>query len=132
MGSGSRICELNFVFIARRLIYRSISKVSSTEDHLISLTAFQMSWEHAFRSLTVDFGRSSADFVVRRHNGLRKRQDKISPKASTTSFPIPPSSSPTPTRDSSRANIEFQYLDQAILPPDLPGPDELTLISPLL
>lgn len=100
------------------------------------LTVFPISWKDAFPSLTVDFGGSNADFEVRPHSDLRKRQN-ITPTAlitsgqSTTStysssstsifFPVPPSSSPTPKNSKAHGDVGFQHLDTAILPPDVPG-----------
>lgn len=88
--------------------------------------------------MTVDFGGSNAEYELRRHDGLRKRAQ---PTASTSaylaastsiSFPIPPSGSPVPKGFSAQGYVGFQYLDTSILPPNIPGVDNVALHGPFV
>lgn len=133
--SGTHICELNEH--ARVAVAEangpSVSEISFDKpDLVIMLTVTRMQWRNAFQSLTVSFGGSSSNFEVRRHPSLRKRQNSAPTASSTISFPIPPSSSPTPKAHDARGDVGFQFLNQAILPPSLPGADGVTLHGPLM
>lgn len=98
----------------------------------MEISAFPILWKDSYRSMKVDFGATTEDLSLRRHEGLRKRQDStasvtISPSAA---FPVLPSSSPTPTIREVTENIELSYQDTQILPPVFPGVDSLTLNAP--
>lgn len=135
--SGTRICELNDHARIAETNRPSVSEISFDKpDRLIMLTVTRMQWRNAFQSLTVSFGGSSSNFEVRRHPSLHKRQNSeptgVSTASSTISFPVPPSSSPTPKAHDARGDVGFQFLNQAILPPSLPGADGVTLHGPLM
>ena len=142
MESGTHICEFNEHARIAEANGPSVSGISFDEpDLLIMLTVTRMQWRKAFQSLTVSFGGSSSNFEVRRRPSLRKRQNSeptaaatsgVSIASSTISFPVPPSSSPTPKAHDARGDVGFQFLNQAILPPSLPGADGVTLHGPLM
>lgn len=120
----------------------SVSEVTVVEsDMMIVLDSTHMPWKDVFHSMTVEFGGSGADFEVRRHDQLRKRQDSTataSPSSADTaasatiSFPIPPSSSPTPNGFDSHGDVGFKYVDTSIIPPEFPGADNVALHGPLV
>lgn len=108
---------------------------------VIILGSSHMPWKDAFQSMTVDFGGSGAKFEIRRNDQLRKRQDStataapssVEAAASTViSFPIPPSSSPTPGGFDAHGDVGFKYLDTSIIPPEFPGADNVALLGPLV
>ena len=96
--------------------------------------AVPISWKDSYRTLKVDFGTSTEDLSLRRHQRLRKRQRTtatatVSPSAG---FPVLPSSSPTPTIHEVTENIDLSYQDTQILPPKFPGLDSVTLHGPVV
>ena len=95
-----------------------------------------MSWRDAFRSFEIIFGASDDSLGIEDQEILKKRRDSQSSSATTfsptLSIPTPPSSSPTPTDHKIQKEIDFQFLDTAILPPDIPGVDGATLHGPLV
>lgn len=108
---------------------------------MIVLDSSHMRWKEVFHSLTVEFGGSDADFEVRRHDQLRKRQDSTATAAATStdtaeatkiSIPLPPSSSPTPKRFDAHGDIGFNYLDTSIIPPNFAGADQVAIHGPLV
>lgn len=108
---------------------------------MIVLDSSHMPWKDAFKSLTIDFEGSGADFEIRQHGQLRKRQDSTATAApssadtaasTTISFPIPPSSSPTPKGHDAHGEVGFHYLNTSIIPPDFPNVDNVALHGPLL
>ncbi|MCJ1425160.1 hypothetical protein MMC29_003048 [Sticta canariensis] len=108
-------------------------------EMMIVLDSSHMQWEDVFHSLTVDFGESDADFEVRRHDQLRKRQNPtVTAAASSTdtaettkiSIPLPPSSSPTPDPSEAHGDVGFKYLDTSIIPPQFPGADNVAIRGP--
>lgn len=119
-----------------------VSEVTIVESEMmIVLDTYHMPWKDVFQSVTVDFGGSGADFEVRRHDQLRKRQDSTAPAAPSSagaaastriSFPIPPPSSPTPAEHDAHGNVSFHYLDTLIIPPDFPHPGNVSLHGPLV
>ncbi|MCJ1465237.1 hypothetical protein MMC07_003853 [Pseudocyphellaria aurata] len=119
-----------------------VSEVAVVESEMvIILRSSHLPWKDALQSMTVDFGSSGAEFEVRRHDQLRKRQDSTATAAPSSadaaastviSFPIPPSSSPTPGRSDAHGDVGFKYLDTSIVPPDFPGADNVALHGPLV
>lgn len=113
----------------------SASNISTDEFvYRMELNAAPIPWKDSYRSMKVDFGASTEDLSLRRHNGLRKRQQgtstaTVSPSAA---FPVLPSSSPTPTIHEVTENIDWSFQDTTILPPDFPGVDSLTLHAPFV
>ena len=100
----------------------------------IEMFATQIPWKDGYRSMKVDFGASTQELSLRKHNGLRKRQQTtatatVSPSAA---FPVLPSSSPTPTISEVTENIDLSYQDTMILPPAFPGVDSVTLHAPFV
>ncbi|KAL8794368.1 MAG: hypothetical protein Q9195_003066 [Heterodermia aff. obscurata] len=100
----------------------------------IEMFATQISWKDGYRSMKVDFGASTQELSLRKHNELRKRQQTtisatVSPSAA---FPVLPSSSPTPTIHEVTENIDLSYHDTTILPPNFPGVDSVTLHAPFV
>ena len=100
----------------------------------IEIYATQIPWKDGYRSMKVDFGASTQELSLRKHNGLRKRQQTtvtatVSPSAA---FPVLPSSSPTPTIHEVTENIDLSYQDTVILPPKFPGVDSVTLHAPFV
>ena len=112
----------------------------------IEIVAVPILWKDSYRSMKVDFGPSTEDLGLRRHEGLRKRREasasasasaRASTRASTSirpsaAFPVLPSSSPTPTIRTATENIDMSYQDTQILPPIFPGVDSLSLNAPLV
>lgn len=140
--SGTCICESTGSLGFLRTDRLSVSDYSIDKTgRLISLMVTQRQWKDVYGSLTVEFGSSSSNFEVRRHSDLRKRQNSesltvstsdIAASSSVISFPIPPSSTPTPGVHDAHGDIGKQFINQAILPPSLPGIDGLTLHGPLM
>lgn len=108
---------------------------------MVVLDSSHMRWKDAFHSLAVDFGGSDADFEVRRHDQLRKRENsKVKATTSSTetsettkiSIPLPPSSSPIPHRFEAHGDVGFKYLNTSIIPPKFPGADNVAIHGPLV
>ena len=96
--------------------------------------ATPIAWKDSYRSMKVDFGTNTEDLSLRKHDGLRKRQQSTATATVTPSaaFPVLPSSSPTPTIHEVTESIDMSYQDTTILPPDFPGVDSVTLHGPFV
>lgn len=139
MESAPHICELEERVKVPVTDPFSVSNVYvGPTGRTIILVVTRMPWQNALQSLTVDFGKCSSNYEVRRHPDLRKRQSvesstsDASATSTTISFPVPPSSSPTPSVHEAHGDIGKQFLDQSILPPSLAGTDGITLHGPLM
>ena len=93
--------------------------------------------------MKVDFGSSDVLYQVRRHKELSNRALSTDVPAFTATatggtdsttipFPLPSTSAPTPRRHDAHGDIGHQFLNQAILPPDLTGANGLTLHGPTM
>lgn len=116
------------------MVHRVSNTTVDVSAYRIEMFATQIPWKDGYRSMKVDFGASTQELSLRKHNGLRKRQQTtvtatVSPSAA---FPVLPSSSPTPTIHEVTENIDLNYQDTMILPPNFPGVDSLTLHAPFV
>jgi hypothetical protein len=128
-----------------------VSGVSVDEgEQLMILSTSSSPWKDTVHFMTLDFGRSSTDFELRRHGDLRPRQaapfSAASATAAATSTVItsepmttasltesvnimyPATSSPPPTSTYLSTSLtSATYISQTILPPDtglgFHGPD---------
>ena len=119
------------------LIPISVHHVAVDEaQYGLNMTASARAWKDVFQTFELSFGASDDSPGVRDQTILKKRQGTQSAGATTfsptISIPTPPSSSPTPKEDTAQKAIDFQFLDTAILPPDIPGVDSATLHGPLV
>ena len=141
MESGIHTCEL----LERVLVTRETtnnSRVSEAllhfQERLIILSIERVPWKTTFNSMKVDFGESKDAFELRGHPRLEVRGAATtsssvssvpsvssaslssSPSAAATSttvvYPLAPTS--TPNAFNATANINKQFLDTSILPPD--------------
>jgi len=86
------------------------------EIHLMTLITSRVPWKSTFGSATLDFGPTDEVFEVRRHGGLRPRQ--VAPAATSSSVVFPAAPTTTPSSFNVTENINKQWLNTAILPPD--------------
>ena len=101
----------------------------------IEMFATPIPWKDGYRSMKVDFGASSTqELSLRKHNELRKRQETTATATviPSSAFPVLPSSSPTPTIHEVTENIDLNYQDTMILPPNFPGVDSVMLHAPFV
>ena len=71
--------------------------------------------------MKLDFGESEEHFELRRHRRLQPRQAPATNSgaaAASTSVDYPVAPTSTPASHNATANINKQYLDTSILPPD--------------
>lgn len=122
MESVGCICKFpQFCQDVKRSSHGSVSKVTRALDELLIILAVsKIPWTNAFRTMTIDFGGTNAEFEVRPHGELRRRgTPSKSTKAivmSTTSttdlahksIPIP-TNTPPPKNSSYQGNIGSQY-----------------------
>lgn len=104
------------------------------EGHFIVLSVSKVPWKSTFNSMKVDFGESDEDFDLRRHRRLQPRQatgTTSGAAAASTSVHYPAAPTFTPTSHNATANINKQYLDTSILPPDS-SLGQLTVTGPKL
>lgn len=135
-------CAGTFIIDTQECPCSELSRVSTlTVDPIVyrmEIVAVPVLWKDSYRSMKVDFGASTEDLGLRRHEGLRKRREATaSATASATirpsaAFPVLPSSSPTPTIRKVIENIDMSYQDTQILPPVFPGVDSLSLNAPMV
>ena len=116
------------------MVYRASNITIDVFMYRIEMLASQIPWKDGYRSMKVDFGASTQDLTLRKHNKLRKRQQSrttatVSPSGD---FPVLPSSSPTPTIHEVTENIDLSYQNTVILPPAFPGVDSVTLHAPFV
>ena len=89
------------------------------ENKVIILSIKRVPWKSIFNSMTLDFGRTDDEFVLRRHGRLEPRQAVETSSAATNStiaYPAAPSS--TPNNWNASASFTKQWLDTSILPAD--------------
>ena len=140
------MCAGTFETETQKCSCSELSRVSTlTVDPIVyrmEIVAVPILWKDSYLSMKVDFGPSTEDLGLRKHEGLRKRREasassSASATASTTirpsaAFPVLPSSSPTPTIRRATEKIDMSYQDTQILPPIFPGVDSLSLHAPLV
>ena len=100
------------------------------DSHVIVLSITRVPWKSTFHSMTLDFGKSDDEFVLRRHKPLIPRQAAVTSSAAATSsiaYPAAPSS--TPNNLNASAHFNPQWLDKSILPPD-PSLGKLSVSGP--
>ncbi|KAL9130521.1 MAG: hypothetical protein Q9175_007004, partial [Cornicularia normoerica] len=100
------------------------------EKLVIILSITRVPWKSTFNSMTLDFGKSDDDFVLRQHGRLETRQAAVTTSVaapSSVAYPAAPSS--TPTNWSASASFNKQWLDTSILPPD-PSFGQLSVSGP--
>ena len=100
-----RVSEIS-LYLGERLIVLSVSKVS---------------WQSTFNSMQLEFGESKENFELLRHHRLQSRQAATTVSGTSTvstSVNYPAAPTFTPADHSATANINKQYLDTSILPPD--------------
>ena len=91
------------------------------KERLILLSVSRVPWKSTFNAMKLDFGGSEEHFELRRHQRLQPRQATATTSgaaAVSTSVDYPPAPTFTPTSHNAPANINKQYLDTSILPPD--------------
>ena len=91
------------------------------KERLIVLSVSRVPWSSKVNTMKVDFGESTEHFELRRHRSLQPRQATAATSgaaAASTSVDYPPAPTYTPTSHNATANINKQYLDTSILPPD--------------
>lgn len=89
------------------------------DNQVIILSVTGVPWKSTFDSMTLDFGKSDEEFVLRRHGSLEPRQAATtSSVAATSSIPYPAAPSSTPSNYNASAPFKGQWLDKSILPPD--------------
>ena len=119
----------------RKLTYFRVSEISlDLKEQFIVLSVSNVPWKSAFNSMKVDFGASDDDFELRRHGILQPRQaagTTSGAAAASTSVHYPAAPTFTPTSHNATANINKQYLDTSILPPDS-SLGQLTVTGPKL
>ena len=101
-------------------------------SQVIVLSILRVPWKSTFNSMTLDFGKSDDEFVLRRHSRLESRQAAVTSSAvaaSSIEYPSAPSS--TPNNWNASANFSKQWLDTSILPADT-SLGHLSLSSPKL
>ncbi|KAL8715972.1 MAG: hypothetical protein Q9220_000639 [cf. Caloplaca sp. 1 TL-2023] len=86
----------------------------------------------------MDFGKSDKTYRTSAARIQRRQVDSsgtasvatsgASPTTAPVSFPAPPSATPTAT--DAHQDVSFNYIDTAILPPQFPGVDSVTLHAP--
>lgn len=84
--------------------------------------------------MKLDFGESEEHFELRRHRRLQPRGGAATTSgaaAASTSVDYPAAPTSTPANHNATANINKQYLDTAILPPDS-SLGQLTVTGPKL
>lgn len=97
------------------------------DNHVVVLSITRVPWKSTFDSMTLDFGKSDEDFVLRRHGRLESRQAAATSAAqvaatssvavtSSVAYPAAPSS--TPSNWNGSASFYKQWLDTSILPAD--------------
>ena len=104
------------------------------KGHFIVLAVSKVPWKSTFNSMKVDFGESDEGFELRRHRRLQPRQatsTTSSAAAASTSVHYPAAPTFTPAGHNATANINKQYLDTSILPPDS-SLGQLTVTGPKL
>ena len=100
------------------------------DNHIIVLSITRVPWKSTFHSMTLDFGKSDDEFVLRRHKPLVPRQAAATSMAAATSsiaYPAAPSS--TPNNFNASAHFNKQWNDTSILPPD-PSLGKLSVSGP--
>ncbi|KAL8752353.1 MAG: hypothetical protein Q9184_005764 [Pyrenodesmia sp. 2 TL-2023] len=119
-----------------------VSAVTGSSDGNLDLTLLvtPARWKDSVQSISINFGKSSEDYLVPGQGKIQRRQAPSAPNttvvvatAAATStveidFPAPPSSTPTAT--SAQQDLSFQWIDTALLPPSFPNDDSLTLNAP--
>ena len=100
------------------------------ENHVILLSITRVPWKSTFLSMTLDFGKSDDEFVLRRHKPLIPRQAAAtSTAAATSSIAYPAAPSSTPNNFNASAHFNKQWNDTSILPPD-PSLGKLSVSGP--
>lgn len=89
------------------------------DNQIIILSKINVPWKSTFNSMTLDFGKSDDEFVLRRHGRLESREVAATSSAAASSsvaYPAAPSSTPS----NFNANVGFNksWLDTSILPAD--------------
>ncbi|KAL8667460.1 MAG: hypothetical protein Q9202_000676, partial [Teloschistes flavicans] len=107
-------------------------------DLLLSVS--RVDWKGSMRTIRIDFGKSSENYVRPGHGTLRERQDTQSTEpvnttaseaaSRTVSFPVPPSSTPSAT--TAHRDLSFSYIGTPLLPPSFPGVDSASLNAPFV
>ena len=108
-----------------------MSEVTLDHDsHVVVLSITRVPWKSTFHSMTLDFGKSDDEFVLRRHKPLIPRQaaaTSTAAAASSIAYPAAPSS--TPSNFNASAHFNPHWLDTSILPPD-PSLGKLSVSGP--
>ena len=94
-----------------------------------------LSWDDACHSVTVNFGISDEGLVFGKSNQLRRRQDEpptATAAASTVVFSALSSSQPTPTIHQVHKEIDINFQNTQILPPDFPDVNGAELHGPFM
>lgn len=100
------------------------------DNHVIVLSITRVLWKDTFDSMTLNFGKSDEEFVLRQHGRLQSRQAAgTSSVAATSSVTYPTAPSSTPSNWNSSATFSKQWLDTSILPPD-PSLGKLSVTGP--
>ena len=100
------------------------------DNHVIVLSITRVPWKSTFHSMTLDFGKSDDEFVLRRHKQLVPRQAAAtSSGAATSSIVYPAAPSSTPNNFNGSASFNRHWLDTSILPPD-PSLGKLSVSGP--
>lgn len=123
MESVGRICKCSQMLQAVKCSsLGSVSEVTRTSDEMLIIMAVsKIPWKNAFRTMTVDFGGTNAEFEVRRHGELRRRSipsktTKAIVTSTTTStsdlahkfIPIP-TNTPRPKDSNYHGNLSSQH-----------------------
>jgi hypothetical protein len=108
--------------------YANLFRVSALEireeEQLLVLSVSRTPWKNAIHSIKVDFGGSAEPFELRQEHDIQRRQATTSTttpaSAPTTSIAYPtPTASGNPSQmPNVTENINRQWLDTKILPPD--------------
>ena len=94
-----------------------------------------MSWKDSCHSVEVSFQVSDESRSLSQSRELRKRQNApttTTASATSVAFSIPPSSQPTPAIHQVHQNININFQNTQILPPQFPGVDDVTLKGPFV
>ena len=99
--------------------YRVSEAVLDLDNQIIILAINSVPWKSTFKSMTLDFGKSDDEFMLRRHGRLEPRQAvATSSGAATSSVAYPAAPSSTPSSWNSSMKFNKQWLDTSILPAD--------------
>lgn len=89
-----------------------VSEVTRASDEmLIILAVSKIPWEKAFRTMTVDFGGTNAEYEVRQHGELRRREAEATSTTTDLAYkPIPiPTNTPEPKSSNYNGKFDVKY-----------------------